>query len=93
MVHKILALQNSFAFLDMNIHAISLSNGNDPSVGEFSTAIGWGSPSDSSEGISDVLREVNVPIMENNKCNDVYGIVSDGNICIDSTGGKGTCSV
>ena len=23
----------------------------------------------------------------------MYGIVSDGNICIDSTGGKGTCSV
>ena len=57
------------------------------------TTIGWGQDSDSSSGISSVLREVDVPIMSNSDCDAVYGNVNDGHICIDSTGGKGTCSV
>ena len=31
--------------------------------------------------------------MSNSDCDAVYGNVNDGHICIDSTGGKGTCSV
>lgn len=50
-------------------------------------------PTTAASGISDVLRQVDVPIMSNAGCNAVYGIVTDGNICIDSTGGKGTCNV
>jgi len=44
-------------------------------------------------GISDVLRQVNVPVMTNNDCDSVYGIVGDGVVCIDGTGGKSTCNV
>lgn len=44
-------------------------------------------------GTSDVLRQVDVPVMTNADCDAVYGIVGDGVVCIDSTGGKGTCNV
>ena len=44
-------------------------------------------------GISDVLRMVeDLPVITNAECNAVYGIVGDGVVCIDTAGGKGTCS-
>ena len=43
--------------------------------------------------MSEVLREVDVPVMSNNDCNKTYGLIKDGNICTDSLGGKGTCYV
>merc|ERR1712008_531193 len=50
-------------------------------------------PSDSAGGISPVLRMVeDLPIISNSACNDVYGIVGSGVVCIDTTGGKGTCN-
>ena len=70
------------------------SAGDVPSVGTMATVTGWGKPSDSAGGISDVLREVrDVPVMSNSDCNDVYGIVGDGVICIDTAGGRGSCNV
>ena len=70
-----------------------MSDGLDPENGQIVTAIGWGKDSDESDGLSRLLREVNIPIMDNFDCNSVYGNVNDGNICTDSTGGKGICSV
>ena len=69
------------------------SAGSDPSAGEIVRATGWGRPSDSSQGISDVLREVDVPVMSNSDCRDFFNIITDGNVCIDSAGGHGTCNV
>merc|ERR1712165_102063 len=67
--------------------------GDVPSVGTMASVTGWGKPSDSAGGISDVLREVrDVPIMSNADCNAVYGIVGDGVICIDTAGGRGSCN-
>merc|ERR1712227_754890 len=44
-------------------------------------------------GISPVLRMVeDRPIISNSQCNAVYGIVGPGVVCIDTTGGKGTCN-
>ncbi|KAK8405226.1 hypothetical protein O3P69_001653 [Scylla paramamosain] len=74
-----------------NIQAVSLP-ASDVAVGTIVTPTGWGRPSDSSGGTSNVLREVDVPIMSNADCNAIYGIVGAGQICIDSTGGKGTCN-
>jgi len=69
------------------------SAGQIPSVGSMMTITGWGKPSDSAGGISPVLREVrDIPVMSNKDCNDVYGIVGDGVICIDTTGGRGSCN-
>merc|ERR1719234_80071 len=60
---------------------------------ELVTVTGWGKPSDSAGGISNVLRMVeDLPIISNSDCNDVYGIVGSGIVCIDTTGGKGSCN-
>merc|ERR1712045_656940 len=60
---------------------------------ETVTCKGWGKPSDSAGGISPVLRCVDdIPVMSNAECNAVYGIVGDGIVCIDTTGGRGTCN-
>jgi len=62
-------------------------------AGDLVTPIGWGRPSDSAGSISPVLRMVeDLPIITNEECNAVYGIVGEGVVCIDTTGGKGTCS-
>ena len=75
------------------IQTIALSSGSDPEPGQIVTATGWGVPSENSEFMSDVLREVDVPIMSNDDCNNVYGLIADGHICTNSAGGKGTCYV
>jgi len=62
-------------------------------AGFLVTPIGWGKPSDSAGGISPVLRMVqDLPLITNKECNDVYGIVGDGVVCMDTAGGKGTCN-
>merc|ERR1711879_149390 len=67
--------------------------GDTADVGEMVTCTGWGKPSDSAGGISPVLRMVeDRPIISNTECNNVYGIVGTGVVCIDTTGGKGTCN-
>merc|ERR1712179_563212 len=69
------------------------SKGDTADVSELVTCTGWGKPSDSAGGISPVLRMVeDRPIISNAECNGVYGIVGAGVVCIDTTGGKGTCN-
>merc|ERR1711887_37704 len=69
------------------------ATGEPPAVGSMVTVTGWGKPSDSAGGISPVLREVrDIPVMTNADCNDVYGIVGDGVVCIDTAGGRGSCN-
>jgi len=79
--------------VEMNeyISTVSLPS-SDVSVGTTVTPTGWGRPSDSASGTSDVLREVDVPIMSNADCDATYGIIQDGVICIDASNGKGTCN-
>merc|ERR1711942_412980 len=60
---------------------------------ELVTVTGWGKPSDNAGGISPVLRMVSdLPCISNKECNDFYGIVGDGIVRIDTTGGKGSCN-
>merc|ERR1739848_882475 len=67
--------------------------GDSADVGEMVTCTGWGKPSDSAGGISPVLRMVeDRHIISNSDCNAIYGIVGSGVVCIDTTGGKGTCN-
>jgi len=61
-------------------------------TGEIITVSGWGRESDSSSGIAEILNFVTAPIITNQECNDVYGIVGSGVVCIDTAGGKGTCN-
>merc|ERR1712001_734886 len=69
------------------------ATGETPAVGSLVTVTGWGKPSVSAGGISPVLREVrDIPVISNSDCNDVYGIVGDGVVCIDTAGGRGSCN-
>ncbi|XP_037774657.1 chymotrypsin BII-like [Penaeus monodon] len=86
----LIRLPNAVEFND-NISTVKLPS-SDVAVGTIVTPTGWGRPSDSAGGISNVLRQVDVPVMSNNDCDSVYGIVGDGVVCIDSEGGKGTCN-
>ncbi len=70
-----------------------VSSSGSPPVGEIVTLTGWGRPSDSASGISDVLRQVDVPIMSNADCDAVYGIINEGIICVDAANGMGSCNV
>jgi len=67
--------------------------GNAVSEGDLLSVIGWGKPSDHASSISPVLRMVhNLPTMTNKKCNSFYGIVGDGVVCVDTTGGHSSCN-
>jgi secreted trypsin-like serine protease len=57
------------------------------------TVTGWGKPSDAATGISPVLRTVDVKTISNAVCADTYGgTITDGIVCIDTTGGRGSCN-
>ncbi|XP_047486669.1 chymotrypsin BII-like [Penaeus chinensis] len=73
------------------IGAVKLPS-SDVAVGTTVTPTGWGRPSDSAGGISDILRQVDVPIMDTADCSAVYGHLGNGIVCIDAAGGKGTCN-
>lgn len=60
--------------------------------GDLATATGWGVYSDSEGQLSDVLRMAqNLPIMSNEECRKTFGLVGDGMVCTDTTGGHGPC--
>jgi len=62
-------------------------------VGELTTPVGWGKNADSAGGITPKLQMVeDLPVIDNPTCNDYYGIINDGIMCIDSSGGKGVCN-
>lgn len=69
------------------------SDASDNLVGESVTATGWGKLSDSSFSRAAKLHfAAGIPVMDNDICNSNYGIITDGHLCIDSTGGHGVCN-
>merc|ERR1712223_2016425 len=89
----LIRLPEKITFNDYITPACLPKAGQTADPGMVVTPIGWGRPSDSASGISDVLRMVeDLPVITNAECNAVYGIVGDGVVCIDTAGGKGTCS-
>ncbi|KAK3853681.1 hypothetical protein Pcinc_039795 [Petrolisthes cinctipes] len=74
-----------------NIRSVALAS-LDPGVGTTVTLTGWGK-SDQALGITDVLRQVDAPIMSNDECAETYTyVIYPGTICISAEGGKGVCS-
>jgi secreted trypsin-like serine protease len=54
---------------------------------------GWGRPSDSSSGISEVLRYVDDRrVLSQEECENYWGNLNDGVVCIDTTDGGGSCN-
>ena len=72
----------------------SYSDAGSSLVNDVVTATGWGKLSDDSFTKSDRLNFAkDLPVLANDACNEYYGIITDGHICIDSTGGHGVCNV
>lgn len=67
----------------------------EPPVGEMVKALGWGKDSDDAPGNVPNLREVDVPVLDDEVAEDYYGSSIDFStkICIDAEGGKGVCNV
>ena len=81
-----------FFHIDQYIKTIPLAT-NDPPVGQIVTATGWGKRSDQGRG-SDILQVVQLPIMNQNECNQCFdGFIKAGMICLSGTGIKGACNV
>ncbi|KAK4304581.1 hypothetical protein Pmani_023460 [Petrolisthes manimaculis] len=87
----LIQLPSPITFND-NIRAVSLAS-LDPDVGTTVTLSGWGKKSDNALGITDVLRQVDAPIISNDECAETYSyVIYPGTICIGAEGGKGVCS-
>lgn len=58
-------------------------------------ATGWGLVADYATSIPPILRSVSVPTISNQQCADYYSndIITGGILCVNTTGGKGTCFV
>ena len=88
---NIAATTNSFKIKSSYFRAEDESNGY---VGELTTPVGWGKNADSAGGITPKLQMVSdLPVIDNPTCNDYYGILNAGIMCIDSSDGKGVCNV
>jgi secreted trypsin-like serine protease len=75
------------------IQPVCLPTAPDLDAGVTVTPSGWGLLSDDSSSIADVVHKVDVPTTTNEICGEYYGaIVNENEICIDSTGGHGTCN-
>jgi len=62
-------------------------------VGTNATVSGWGRTSTWSQGGSDVLRAVELPVMSNSACSSALGTnVGSGVICGDGPSGKSACN-
>jgi len=62
-------------------------------VGQLTTPVGWGKNADSAGGITPKLQMVeDLPVIDNPTCDQTYGIIYDGIMCIDSSNGKGVCN-
>merc|ERR1711988_1046994 len=60
---------------------------------QMSLVSGWGRPSDSSSGISPVLRYVDDRrVMSQSECENYWGNLNEGVVCIDTSDGGGSCN-
>jgi secreted trypsin-like serine protease len=76
-----------------NVETVAIdTNGDYDAAGVTSTVAGWGATREGGAG-SDVLREVDVPIITNAKCNTQYGgDITDSMLCAGlDEGGKDAC--
>ena len=59
-------------------------------AGQEVTVLGWGKVSDTTGGISSALQYLQVQAVSNEDCNAVFGVITEGNGCIE---GPSTCNV
>ena len=75
------------------IDSIALAQA-EPAVGDDVNMAGWGKTCDQFNcGVSDVVNQVTVPVLDDSVADEYYGTLDwDRIICIDTTGGMGTCN-
>ncbi|CAH1112363.1 unnamed protein product [Psylliodes chrysocephalus] len=62
-------------------------------TGEEAIVTGWGKDSDDIDSLSPVLREVTIPVIDNEPCNTRYlGAIVDSHLCADGISGKSSCA-
>ena len=90
----ILELEEEIDFTtEPNVGTNCLASSGDFS-GQMSLVSGWGRPSDSSSGISEVLRYVDDRrVLTQEECENYWGNLNEGVVCIDTTDGGGSCNV
>merc|ERR1712064_272662 len=78
----------------MGAGAHNVRESSEPNRVEITSFNGWTHPQWSPNDLANdiALIELPSPITSNAECNAVYGIVQAGVVCIDTTGGKGTCN-
>lgn len=89
----ILELETEIDFAtEPNVGANCLAEDGDH-TGQMALVSGWGRPSDSSSGISEVLRYVDDRrVLSQEECENYWGNLNDGVVCIDTTDGGGSCN-
>ncbi|KAJ8916286.1 hypothetical protein NQ315_016427 [Exocentrus adspersus] len=60
-------------------------------VGDNALVSGWGLLDGEGADISPALQEVNITVISNQQCKQVYDIVIDSQICTQGTAGEGAC--
>lgn len=60
-------------------------------VGSIGRISGWGRTHDDDQNISSFLNFVDVTIISNTDCNDIYGVVGAGHMCTSAASGGNIC--
>merc|ERR1712045_598160 len=81
-------------YFDIMAGAHNVRESSEPHRVEITSFNGWTHPQWDPNTLSNdlALVELPLPISSNAECNAIYGIVGDEVVCIDTAGGKGTCS-
>merc|ERR1712110_400199 len=82
------------SYFDIMAGAHNVRASSEPHRVEIASYNGWTHPQWNHNTLANdiALIELPSPISSNSDCNAIYGIVGDGVVCIDTTGGKGTCN-
>ncbi|XP_063625612.1 collagenase-like [Cydia splendana] len=95
LVNDIAIIRLPWVTFTNNIQPIPIATGTANFAGTWAWASGWGLTCDGcSLPTSQVLSHVQVQVITNAVCASTYGTatVVDSTICVDTTGGRGTCS-
>ncbi|KAH8266219.1 hypothetical protein KR038_009432, partial [Drosophila bunnanda] len=76
-----------------NIALPAIANSYSTYVGDTAVASGWGLTSDGATAVASDLQFVDLTVITNGKCQDVFGslIVTPNVLCVDTIDGKSTC--
>ena len=87
----ILRMPTPFTFNSF-VGSIDLATGNDLFQGQIATASGFGRTSDTSAQTSPQVRRVDLIVMSNSECMNVFNFITESSICTATLGGRSPCN-